>query len=261
MTCSILLIGLFIYSFQIYFDFYGYSSIAIASARLFGVNVIPNFNHPYLASSLVGFWQKWHISLSSWLRDYVYLPIAYKMKPIFSFSIAILLVFIVSGAWHGMTMNYLVWGAIHGTLIVVGQLTKKRRHQIWKNTLKGRLSRVRHTLQIVWVFLLVSLAWVFFVVPQLKNAFNVLTRIIIWDHGSISNSVGNILFRPEFAAYILCVIIFFTIDSLGVVTSVVESVPESKKKIFRELLLINSFIVLIILFGDIGTQNFIYLRF
>ena len=260
-SAAILLIGLIVYSFQIYFDFYGYSTIAIATARLFGVQVMANFKHPFLASSLVEFWHRWHISLSTWFRDYVYLPIAYKCRPIYSFTVIVLLVFVLIGIWHGTSPNFVIWGGAHGVLYVVGRVTVGFRRRLWRLMFHGNFQRLRRGIQAVFVFLLVSLTWVFFAVQRLKDAISVLRRVFSMDLLSSLGTIGQIFMRPDYTSYISCAILFFIIDSLGVIRGVIETVPMSKAEIVRELVLINSLVVFMLLTGDIGSRGFIYMQF
>lgn len=256
-----LLIGLIVYSFQIYFDFYGYTTIAIATARFFGVQVMANFKHPLLASSLVEFWHRWHISLTTWFRDYVYLPIAYKCKPIYSFTVVVLLVFILSGIWHGTSPNFILWGGVHGLLYIVGRLTVRIRNRMWRSAFHGNFQRLRHGIQTVFVFLLISLTWVFFTVPGLKDPIAVLQRIFSRDLLLSFGTISGMFMRVDYMSYILCAIFFFIIDSLGIISAVVEKVPVSKTEIVRELVVINSLAVLMLLIGDIGSRSFIYMQF
>jgi D-alanyl-lipoteichoic acid acyltransferase DltB (MBOAT superfamily) len=260
-SAAILLIGLLMYSFQIYFDFYGYSTIAIATARLFGVQVMENFKHPFLASSLVEFWHRWHISLSTWFRDYVYLPIAYKFKPIYSFTLVVLMVFVLIGLWHGTSPNFVIWGGVHGVLYIVGRLTVRFRRRLWRSVLHGNFQQLLRGIQAVFVFVLVSLTWVFFAVPGLKDAIAVLRRVFSGDLLSTLGSIGGVFMRFDYVSYVACAIIIFIIDSLGIIRAVIETVPVNKTEITKELVVINSFAILMLLTGDIGSRGFIYLRF
>jgi len=260
-SAAILLVGLIVYSLQIYFDFYGYTTIAIATARLFGVQVMANFKHPFLAPSLVEFWHRWHISLTTWFRDYVYLPIAYKCRPIYSFTVVVLLVFVLSGIWHGASPNFVIWGGVHGVLYIVGRWTVETRRHLWQSVLHGKFQKLRRGIQAIFVFLLVSLTWVFFTVPRVEDAITVLRRIFSWDIFLSFSTIGRMFMRSDYLSYISCAILFFIIDSLGIIRVVVETVPMSKTEIIRELVVVNSLAVLMLLIGDIGSRSFIYLRF
>jgi len=260
-SAAALLVGLIVYSFRIYFDFYGYSTIAIATARFFGVEVMANFKNPLLASSLVEFWHRWHISLTTWFRDYVYLPIAYKFRPIYSFTVVVLVVFVLSGMWHGTSPNFIIWGGVHGVLYIVGRLTAGFRGRLWRSAFGDHLRQLRRGMQAILIFLLVSLSWVFFVVPGLKSASEILRRIFSWELMSSFGMIAKVFSRADYACYLLCALLFFTIDSLGIIRLVIEKVPVNKWEFTRELVVINSLAVSVLLIGDIGARSFIYLQF
>ena len=116
------LLGVVLYSFQIYLDFDAYSNISIGTARLLGFHLPKNFNSPYLAKSMKDFWSRWHISLSTWFRDYIYIPLGGNRKGLFRRYINLLIVFIVSGLWHGSTVNFLLWGILNGAVEIVEDL-------------------------------------------------------------------------------------------------------------------------------------------
>lgn len=185
-----LCLAVLLYAYQIYCDFSGYSDIAIGLARLFGFSVRENFRRPYAARTLAEFWSRWHISLSSWLQDYVFEPLAwsgwtkklpvvgryFKKPPTYS---ALVITFLVSGLWHGVGWTYVVWGLVHGVLQVLGKMTKKQRRRIVKR-LKLRTDTAAYRLfQQLLVLAMVCVSYVFFRAPTmgtalyfLKNAFS-----------------------------------------------------------------------------------------
>jgi len=260
-SAAVLLMGLFIYSVRIYFDFYGYSIIAIAAARLFGVEVMANFKHPLLASSLVEFWHRWHISLTTWFRDYAYLPIAYKFRPIYSFTIVALMVFVLSGIWHGTSLNFIIWGGVHGVLYILGRLTAGYRRRLWRLAFHSHLRLLQRGIQTTFVFLLVSLTWVFFAVPGIRNASGILRRIFSWELIASFGTIVEVFSRHDYTYYLLCAVLFFMIDSLGIIRLVTDKVPANKYELTRELVVINSLAVSVLLIGDIGVRRFIYMQF
>ncbi len=132
---------------------------------------------------------------------------------------------------------------------------------MWQSVLQDKFQQLRRGTQVFFVFLLVSLTWVFFAVPGFKNATAVLQRIFSWDLLSSFSTISAIFMRPDYLTYISLVLIFFTVDSLGVIDNVVERVPEGRIEIARELVVINSLVVLMLLIGDIGSRSFIYLQF
>ena len=130
-----LLAGLLHYSFFIYADFAGYSLIAIGSARLLGLEVRPNFQQPFLSASVPEFWRNWHISLSSWVRDYIFVPLRthWRRHPRFGFPAALMISIVTIGVWHGAKWGYLAFGLMHGSLVTSSTLTMPRRDAFWKS--------------------------------------------------------------------------------------------------------------------------------
>lgn len=252
--------GLVVYSFQIYFDFYGYAIIAQGTARLFGISIIANFNHPYLARSLADFWHRWHISLSTWFRDYIFLPIAYRCN-LAACSVVMVLVFILSGFWHGASFNFLLWGGMHGLLYVVGRFTEKPRNRFWCAIFRGRCQQFRFSIQALCTFSLVSLAWIFFVIPDTHSALETLGLLFVGSWSIRDSMVATLLQRPDFAWYGFCATLFFALDSAGIIQAVVERKPQTGRQLVQELLIINCLVVLLVLIGEIGARGFIYMQF
>ena len=145
------------YSFQIYGDFFGYSTIALGSAQLMGYHISDNFRSPYLSKNIGEFWHRWHISLSTWFRDYVYIPMGGNRVKFGRWAYNILVVFILSGLWHGANWTFLLWGLAHGLLFVVERLVNGKRR-----TENGKFSVLRSPFSVSLTFILVTLFWVFF---------------------------------------------------------------------------------------------------
>ncbi len=151
-----------IYAFQLYADFDGYSNIAFGCAGLLGINIKRNFRQPYLAEGVRDFWRRWHISLSEWLRDYIYIPLGGSRKGNVRKQLNVLITFAISGLWHGAGFNFLVWGLLHGIYQIIENLSK---HHI-----KNRIVRI------VLTFAAVDLAWFFFRARDLSSAVGMLKR-------------------------------------------------------------------------------------
>jgi alginate O-acetyltransferase complex protein AlgI len=160
----------FLYSFQIYSDFFGYSTIAIGSARLLGINLMDNFKTPYLSRNIAEFWQRWHISLSTWFRDYLYYPMGGNRVNKFKWYLNVLTIFIVSGIWHGANWTFIFWGALFGIVYILEKLASK-----YIAFAKGNV--FFNALLILKTFLLTTLIWVFFRSQSIDEAFEFLSRI------------------------------------------------------------------------------------
>lgn len=167
-------IGALLFSFQIYGDFSGYSDIAIGSARLFGIDLMKNFSLPYFSKNIAEFWKRWHISLTGWFRDYVYIPLGGNRKGKKRTIGNTAIVFLVSGLWHGANFTYILWGAYHALLFIPGLLLGKR-----KSEADGRRPRriVAGTLMMGVTFLLVMIGWVIFRSESVGDSFGYIARM------------------------------------------------------------------------------------
>lgn len=174
-----LLLGAVFFSFQIYGDFSGYSSIAIGCAKLFGIHLKPNFLTPYFSRDCAEFWRRWHISLNKWFVDYVYIPLGGSRVSRSLIVRNIFVIFLLSGLWHGANWTYISWGAYHAFLFLPLILSGKNRKYIPRSDDRDlRLPTLRETLQILSTFLLVTLGWILFRAKTLTDAIDYLYGII-----------------------------------------------------------------------------------
>lgn len=164
-----LFIGAFLFAFQIYCDFSGYSDIAIGTALLFGFELMRNFDYPYFSSSISAFWRRWHISLSSWFRDYLYIPLGGSRGSGFKRQRNILLVFIVSGIWHGANWTFFIWGMLHA---IYYQLSSIRIDNRLKRHFMRLPQKGKEMFGILKTFFVVTIAWIFFRAPTISEALD-----------------------------------------------------------------------------------------
>ncbi len=181
---AVMALATVLYTFQIYCDFSGYSHIAIGIAHTLGLKVMDNFRRPYLAESVTDFWRRWHISLSSWFRDYVYIPLGGNRKGTGRKYLNIVLVFLLSGFWHGAGWTFILWGGLHGVYQVVGGIlsTLKKKGIAWLNLKEDSFSL--RVLRTAFTFFLVNGAWVLFRVDSLSMAADILgsfRRMQLWQ--------------------------------------------------------------------------------
>ena len=163
-------IATFFFTFQIYCDFSGYTDIARGSARMLGFDIMENFRMPYIACSFHDFWKRWHISLTTWFRDYLYIPLGGNRVSRTRWLTNIFLVFLISGLWHGANWTFIVWGAIHGGLQVCEILTKKSRDRFYAIPLVQKLAPLSMVIHVLFVFFMVSICWLFFRANTLADA-------------------------------------------------------------------------------------------
>ncbi len=164
------------FAYQIYCDFSGYSDIAIGTARILGFNLMENFDRPYYAASISEFWRRWHISLSTWFRDYVYVPLGGSRvsKPQWMFNI--LVTFGVSGLWHGANWTYVVWGLLNGAYLICGALTASLRMKFFAAIGLSEANPLRRAIRTISTFLLICIAWVIFRARTLSDAQYIFTH-------------------------------------------------------------------------------------
>lgn len=197
-----LLLTTIYFSFQIYCDFSGYSDIAIGTAKLFGFELLSNFKFPYFSRNIGEFWRRWHVSLSSWFRDYLYIPLGGskvgKLKAIRNTFI----IFLVSGLWHGANWTFVFWGGINAMLFIPLLLSNKNRKFTGEIVAAHRsLPTAREFMQMLNTFLLVSLARIFFRSPDLQTAFNYI--------GHMSKNLWS---KPEFLTFLPLIILFVLLE-------------------------------------------------
>ena len=176
-------IATFFSAAHIYADFSGYSDMAVGVARLFDLDVIQNFQQPYLASSVSDFWRRWHVSLSSWLRDYIYIPLGGNRVPPWRRSLNVLITFLVSGLWHGAAWTFVLWGLLHGVYLVLESWGKGAADWVFK-TLRLEEGGVRRTVGTVTTLLLVSFAWIFFYSRSVPDAVLMIQNLVRFGSGS-----------------------------------------------------------------------------
>ena len=254
---STLVLGALFFTFQIYGDFSGYSDIAIGTSRLFGFDLMQNFNYPYFSRDIAEFWRRWHISLSTWFRDYVYIPLGgsrgnTKMKIRNTF-----IIFIVSGFWHGANWTFIIWGALNAIYFLPLLLLNKNR--VNTNTVaEGKyLPSIKEFLQMLITFSLTVLAWIFFRAENVGHALSYLSTILSKSLFTIPNF--------EFSKSVLLPTSFFIL-----VFIIIEWFGRKKKHPFEDLentlnplirkIVYLTIIVSIFSFGG-GTQEFIYFQF
>lgn len=170
-------LGALFFTFQIYGDFSGYSDIAIGSAKLLGINLMRNFNNPYFSRDIAEFWRKWHISLTTWFRDYLYIPLGGSRCPKSKVVRNTFIIFLVSGFWHGAEWTFIAWGAYHAVLFTPLIISGKNRKHL-DNAGSGRiLPTMYESLLMGWTFLLVLVGWVIFRADNIRHAWGYISRM------------------------------------------------------------------------------------
>lgn len=187
-------LGVFYFAFQIYCDFSGYSDIAIGTAKLFGIELMSNFRFPYFSRNIGEFWRRWHISLSTWFRDYLYIPLGGSRFGKWRSIRNIFIIFIVSGLWHGANWTFIIWGAFHACLFLPSFLGKTNRKYIEEIAPKKFLPSIKELLLILKTFILISLGWVSFRSENIGDAFNYLYKMLSTFQFTVFPSIKLIVF-------------------------------------------------------------------
>ncbi len=227
----VLVFSALLYAVQLYADFSGYSDIALGAARCLGFSLQENFRRPYGARSIGEFWDRWHISLSSWFQRYLYIPLGGSRRGVARTCRNTLIVFLVSGLWHGAGLTFLVWGLLHGLYNIVGRLTKPLRMTINRATRLVKLPALHHFLQRVITFCMVSFAWIFFRAETLEAAFIFVNRMgsglwaTLCSRTALQSALTNIGFYSNNGVPLLCAIaVMFLAEAMGGRTPLSERV-------------------------------------
>ncbi|MBW3018943.1 MBOAT family protein [Candidatus Woesearchaeota archaeon] len=246
------------FAFQIYCDFSGYSDIAIGAARVMGFRLMTNFRMPYLAKSVSDFWRRWHISLYSWFRDYLYIPLGGSRCSKKRTHFNMLLVFLVSGLWHGANWTFVLWGLLHGIYLVIGSITSTIRKKIAALVGLVKIPRVQAVASIILTFILVNIGWIFFRANSLSDAWYILTHItsgfsLSLKTAGVNLGAGGWLLHFGFIGFVL------------LVELVQEKVGFGRLFLRRNVLIrygvYCSIVMVILLFGIFYNMQFIYFQF
>jgi len=246
-----LLIGILFYSFQIYGDFAGYSLIAIGVSRILGFSCPTNFDRPYFSTNFREFWQRWHISLSSWLRDYVYIPLGGNRKGNLRTGINLMFTMFLCGLWHGASWNFIAWGGLHG-FYLLGQRLFKALPLSYRSY--GLIQTVQQFCSVLICFILTSIAWVFFRSQNLEISMYILTKLSQFRDYSFS-----VIPHPFHVIKGVFLIGFvFTVELLSFKYNMKEIIYHNP---FWGAVFVIAALLLIALFGTFANNAFIYLQF
>lgn len=248
-----------LFAFQIYCDFGGYSNIARGSARVLGINLMQNFKQPYLAISIKDFWRRWHISLTSWFTDYLYIPLGGNRKSILRKYLNIFIVFAVSGLWHGASWNFIVWGVLHGIFRIVGEIKQRYLEKIGK---ERKISFSANIRKVLGTFILVDIAWVFFASNSFTEAVEIIRQAFTTLYTTSVLELG--LDKGNWIILIVAIFILYIVDILHEKKISVFSLI-NKQEIWFRWILYMGLIYSTILVGIYGIQydasQFIYFQF
>lgn len=252
LTTPVAWLGAIAYTFQIYFDFSAYSDMAIGLGRIFGFKFLENFNFPYIAKSITDFWRRWHISLSTWFRDYIYIPLGGNRKGIKRQIINLFIVWSLTGFWHGAAWNFIFWGIYYFIFLVLE-----------KFILKKYLSKTPSFIKHIYTLFIIIIGWVIFRCDNLTNLNQILTAMFSLNISEAGlNQLG--VYLETYLVYIILAIIF-SMPTYYKITNFIDNQKEGKLKTFLNVLhygsLIIIFIITIMFLAYSSYNPFIYFRF
>lgn len=250
------------FAIQIYCDFSGYSDIAIGSARIMGFRLMENFRQPYLSRSIAEFWRRWHISLSTWFKDYLYIPLGGSRVSMPRWCFNIMVVFLVSGLWHGANWTFVVWGALHGGFQLIGRFTHKQRDALLERAHITPDGGFRHALSTCITFLLVLFAWVFFRANTMADALLIVRQLFSPALWTLPKTAQLGLGRADLLLSTLLIVFLMAMD-------VVESRTnwrtwlQARPMPVRHLAYLALIFCMILfgIYGDMSAGAFIYFQF
>jgi D-alanyl-lipoteichoic acid acyltransferase DltB (MBOAT superfamily) len=252
-----LLVATYLFSFQIYCDFAGYSFIAIGAAKILGFDLMDNFRRPYLSQSVREFWTRWHISLSTWFRDYLYIPLGGNRVTSSRWAFNLMITFLISGLWHGANWTFLVWGALHGTYVLVSHLTADVRQRVAEIMRLSRRPRIHTFLRVIITFHLAGFAWIFFRAPSVSGAWYVVTHMF---QGVTRPPYGFSIGGPDNFVLVLLAILFMELVHLYEERGQMRHFLDDKPDLVRWPVYV-SITLVILLFGIFEEMQFIYFQF
>lgn len=236
-----------LYSVQIYADFAGYSLMAIGSGKLLGINLPENFNRPYFAKTVSEFWRKWHISLTTWFRDYIYFPLGGNKVSNARWMMNTMIVFVTSGLWHGAAYTYIIWGFIHGVCMIVERLLYGEKIKQIKDSLS-----IMNLFRMLMTFIIVTFAWIFFRAESLQDAILIIQKIFT-NSGNIFMDKSTLLLA---FVSLLLVVAYDITKEYNIKLHLLDS-----KNVFVRYITAIFMICYIIAFGVLNGGSFIYFQF
>ncbi len=262
-----IIVATVLFAVQIYCDFGGYSTIAVGAARILGIDIMENFNAPYLSQTVGQFWRNWHISLTSWFKDYLYIPLGGSRKGKTRKYLNKMIVFLVSGLWHGADLSFVVWGGLNGLYQVIGEILQPIRDRLVRLFGVDRESVFHKALSMLITFIMVDFAWVFFRASSMYDAITAVKSMlrtsnfnVLIDGSLYGCGLGNV----EFWFMIACIMVLLWADVMKKRGIVIRNIIENQDVIGKSVVvgLIGSFILIFGIWGaSYSEASFIYFQF
>jgi alginate O-acetyltransferase complex protein AlgI len=257
---GVLVLATVLFAYQIYCDFSGYTDIARGAARVMGIELVKNFEQPYLSTSVADFWHRWHMSLSSWFRDYVYIPLGGNRVAPWRWYFNILVTFLISGLWHGASWTFVIWGGLNGIYLLAEIWTAKLRARFNQATGLDKHHLLHTTVQVVITFVLVCFSWVFFRANNLSDAVYVITHLFRgWNVTTVQVAEFSSAVRLAVLVALAAIIFMETVEWL-------QRTKNLEFKFLQQPVWLRwasyyALVMCILLFGNFSQQQFIYFQF
>ncbi len=249
-----LLVATVFFAFQIYCDFSAYSDIAIGVAKVMGFNLMTNFNRPYFARNVAEFWKRWHISLSTWFKDYLYISLGGNRVSVPRWYFNLFIVFLISGLWHGANWTYIIWGALNGFYLIFANVSQSSRNKFSSFIGINKMPVLARCLQIGVTFMLVCFAWIFFRANNVTDAFSIIKKISSFNGPLFIENPSKMIYSLAGIAFLL-LIEYKREYYKGSITFF-----DNKNWLIRNMSYA-SLVLLILLFGVFDGGQFIYFQF
>jgi len=257
-----LVVATIFFAFQIYCDFSGYSDIAIGSAKTMGFKLMDNFRQPYFSKTVSEFWRRWHISLSTWFKDYLYIPLGGNRVSSWRRNFNLLLTFAVSGFWHGANFTYIIWGSLNGIFLILENLVRNIETS-FKSRLKGTLgSSIYLLIRAFITFSLVCFAWIFFRATSLSSATYIIKRMFQFNGFGKVSSLFGVTSYGEFILCVILILFLMLIDYINIKKGMWEFLDKKPLALRWSFYYLLIFAILILGVYDVATKtSFIYFQF
>jgi D-alanyl-lipoteichoic acid acyltransferase DltB (MBOAT superfamily) len=259
-----LILATFFFAFQIYCDFSGYSDIAIGAAQVMGYGTMENFNRPYFSKSIAEFWRRWHISLSTWFRDYLYIPMGGNRVSVPRWYLNLFVVMLICGFWHGANWTFLAWGGLHGFYLIFSILTRSVRAHLVRMIGLERVPKLHSFLKVLITFSSVCFAWIFFRANTVSDALDIISNVVMgWEKAFAVETLENIPFwgplKFELVVSFISIGILLSVHLMEQRGNIIDRFSE--KPAWIRWPVYYSLLLAILLFGNFGARQFIYFQF
>ncbi len=243
----LILVGLLAYTFQIYFDFSGYSDMAIGLGHMFGFEFLENFNYPYIAKSITDFWRRWHISLSTWFKDYVYIPLGGNRCNKIRWLFNLFIVWVLTGLWHGASWNFVLWGLYYFVILMIEKLFLHK----W-------LDKLPTIIRLLYSFILINIGWLIFRVENIDTLMTIMHNLFTFKQGNIISDIAHNYFLFNYIPYFILAIIF-SVPVIKWLDKVIKN--KTFKTIVSDVSLLILLVICVMYLLNNSYNPFIYFRF